>query len=52
MRLRVKERILSIRLMEKVNANPVYAKAFGLAVVNGFAGPKRQTALHSPCDKP
>ena len=43
----VRERILTIRLMEKVNANPVYAEAFGIVVVNGRAEPERQTASNS-----
>ena len=42
-----KERILTIRLMEKVNVNPAYAKAFGFVVQNGRAEPQRQTAFHS-----
>ena len=47
----VRERILSIRLMEKVNANPAYADAFGIVVVNGQAEPKRQTASNSASNK-
>ena len=43
----VRERILTIRLMEKVNANPAYAEAFGIVVVNGHAEPERQTASNS-----
>jgi len=42
-----RERIFTIRLMEKANANPVYAEAFGIVVVNGPAEPKRQTASNS-----
>ena len=29
----VRERILTIRLMEKMNANPAYAEAFGIVAV-------------------
>ena len=47
----VRERILTIRLMEKVNANPVYAEAFGIVVVNGSAESMRQTALNSASNK-
>ena len=47
----VRERILTIRLMEKVNANPVYAEAFGIVVVNGSAEPMRQTASNSANSK-
>ena len=43
----VRERILTIRLMEKVNANPAYAEAFGIVVVNGHAEPELQTASNS-----
>ncbi|MBO5323687.1 MAG: hypothetical protein J6A88_06275 [Oscillospiraceae bacterium] len=42
-----KERILSIRLMEKVNANPAYAEALGIVVRNGRAEPTPQTASDS-----
>ena len=38
-----RERILTIRLMEKMNANPAYAEAFGIAAQNGPAEPKGQT---------
>ena len=34
MTLGARERILTIRLMEKVKANPAYGKAFGIVVVN------------------
>ena len=51
MSMRVRERILAIRLMEKVNANPAYAKAFGIVVRCGLAEPKRQPASHSAADK-
>ena len=47
----VRERILTIRLMEKVNANPAYADAFGIVVVNGRAEPERQTASNSADNK-
>jgi len=47
----VRERILAIRLMEKVNANPAYAKAFGIVVRYGLAEPKRQPVSHSAADK-
>ena len=43
----VKERILIIRLMEKVNANPAYAEASGIVVINGPAEPEQQTASNS-----
>ena len=43
----VRERILTIRLMEKVNANPAYADAFGIVVENGHAEPERHTASNS-----
>ena len=43
----VRERILTIRLMEKVNARPAYAEAFGIVAQNGLAEPKRQTAQNS-----
>ena len=43
----VRERILTIRLMEKVNANPAYVEAFGIVVVDGQAEPERQTASNS-----
>ena len=45
------ERILTIRLMEKVNANPAYADAFGIVVVNGHAESERQTASNSADNK-
>ena len=47
----VRERILTIRLMEKVNANPAYAKAFGIVVANGQSEPNRQTASNSASNK-
>ena len=47
----VRERILTIRLMEKANANPAYAKAFGIVVVNGLAESEQQTASNSASDK-
>ena len=48
----VRERILAIRLMEKVNANPVYAEAFGIVAQNGPATPKRHAASNSANNKP
>jgi len=33
--------------MEKVNANPAYADAFGIVVENGHAEPERHTASNS-----
>ena len=47
----VRERILTIRLMEKVNANPVYAEAFGIVAQNGHTEPKRQAAFNSADSK-
>ena len=47
----VRERILAIRLMEKVNANPAYAEAFGIVVGNGTAEPREQAALDSVFNK-
>ena len=49
MLLNVRERILTIRLMEKVNANPAYADAFG--IVARHAEPERQTASNSADNK-
>ena len=43
----VRERILTIRLMEKVNANPSVAEALGIVAQNRTAEPKRQTDLNS-----
>ena len=43
----VRERILTIRLMEKVNANPAYAEAFGIVAQNGPSEPERQTTSNS-----
>ena len=43
----VRERILTIRLMEKVNGNPAYAKVFGIVVVNSSAESTEQTASDS-----
>ena len=51
MTVRVRERILTIRLMEKVSANPAYADAFGIVVRNGLAEPERQTASDSATNK-
>ena len=47
----VRERLLTIRVMEKMNANPAYAKAFGIVVRYGLAEPKRQPVSHSAADK-
>ena len=47
----VRERILTIRLMEKVNANPAYAEAFGIVAQNGLAVPERQTVSNSVSNK-
>ena len=47
----VRERILTIRLMEKVNANPAYAEAFGIVAQNGLAESEPQTASNSAHDK-
>ena len=46
----VRERILTIRLMEKVSANPACAEAFGIVVVNDPAESERQTASYSAID--
>jgi hypothetical protein len=37
--------------MEKVNANPAYADAFGIVAQNGPSEPKRQTASDSADNK-
>ena len=42
MRLRVKRRILTIRLLEKVMANPARAKALGIMTGNGAPAPGTQ----------
>ena len=42
MSVSVRERILTIRLMEKVNEKKAYAEAFGIVAQN-----KRQTASHN-----
>ena len=44
MYLSVKERILTIRLMEKISANPAHAEALGIAVKHVPATTGRQTA--------
>ena len=51
MQMNVRERILTIRLMEKVNKKPAYAEAFGIVVVNGTADFQRQTASNSACNE-
>ena len=43
----VRERILTIRLMERMNAKVAYAEALGIVVCNGRAEPERQTASAS-----
>ena len=43
----VKERILTIRLMEKLNANPAYAEVFGIFLPNSPAEPGKQTVSNS-----
>ena len=43
----VKERILTIRLMEKMNAQKAYANAFSIVAPNGIVDSKRQPALES-----
>ena len=47
----VRERILTIRLMEKANANPAYAEAFGIVVADGQVKLERQTASNSAIHK-
>jgi len=47
MRLNVRERILTIRLMERISANPDYAKALGLVVKNGPSESLQKTASSS-----
>ena len=42
-----RERILAIRLMEKINANPAYAEMFGIAARNGTPEPNGQKASDS-----
>ncbi len=48
----VRERIFTIRLMEKVNTSPAHAKALGVVVVNGSAEPEQQTVANSANPKP
>ena len=43
----VRERILTIRLMEKANANPAHAEAFGIMVINRPAKLEKPAALNS-----
>ena len=43
----MKERLLTIRLMEKVNATPTYAKMFDIVVFKGSAKSEWQTASNS-----
>jgi hypothetical protein len=47
MQVSVRERILTIRLLEKVNAKRAYAEAFGIVAPNGPAELERQTASNS-----
>ena len=47
MQVSVRERILTIRLLEKVNAKRAYAEAFGIVAQNGPAELERQTASNS-----
>ena len=47
MQVSVRERILTIRLLEKVNAKRAYAEAFGIVAQNGSAELERQTASNS-----
>ena len=51
MPMSVRERILAIRLMEKVSANPAYAKAFGIVAKSGLAELKRQPVSNPAADK-
>ncbi len=46
-----KERILTIRLMEKVSARPAYAQALGIVVLKGPAENNRQTDPRSASNK-
>lgn len=41
----VRERILAIRLMEKVNANPAAAGKLGIAVAKGLCYVKKQNNM-------
>lgn len=43
----VKERLLTIRLMEKVNTNPTYAKELGIVVVKDSDKSERKTDSNS-----
>ena len=45
--MNTRERILAIRLMDKVSAHPVYAEVFGIAARN-----KRQTVSDPAVNKP
>ena len=47
MQMSVRERILTIRLMDKANANPAYAEAFGILIVNRPARSGTPTVLNS-----
>lgn len=43
----VRERILTIRLMEKVNANLAYAEVFGIVAQTDLAEPEWQSTSNS-----
>ena len=47
MRLNVRERILTIRLMERISANPSYAKVLGLVVEDGSGETNKETVSSS-----
>ena len=47
MQMSVRERILTIRLMDKANANPAHVEAFGILIVNHPARSGTSTALNS-----
>ena len=51
MTVSVRQRILTIRLMEKVNAHPAYAEALGLVVQNPRPEHPRQTPSDSAGSK-
>ena len=51
MQVSVRERILTIRLMEKMKAKKAYAEAFSIAAQSGQTELKRQTASNSAGDK-
>lgn len=47
MQMSVRERILTIRLMDKANANPAHAEVFGIVVVSRPPEPRLQAVLNS-----